>query len=319
MGVFRLFGTILAEIHNNPDALYEEKLETLAVRYAPFAYVGNRHSLRSFLKDSLKYLRSDCIPSEKDIEWWYGSSKLTDSGAFPDFVLAWEGLKVPGDGALLELKDSASSNIASFNSTLPTAQKALNHLTPTVWKTVQRFEKCFVGEGPLQRDCFYLIRTGRSTGSNAILSLVQGTFFETLPTSELLKALWGDVLQETGMPADLYQEVLQYLISLTRDGISRTRHIEKASIRPRLRLMSEIHPDGNPHLYAEILPGSFNLIMRHPSVEDVASWLQEVFGVEGLHISFKKQTVRLNDIPLAIKPIHHKRNGLHLVLQYRIK
>jgi hypothetical protein len=86
-------------------------------RYRPYAYIGARKHLREFVQEQAQEVGID--PAQ-----WFGTKKWqSDSGAFPDFVLACEPHSPLGNGALLELKDSAGDQIASFNSTLPSARK----------------------------------------------------------------------------------------------------------------------------------------------------------------------------------------------------
>ncbi|MFN3691207.1 MAG: hypothetical protein ACK4UU_09815, partial [Fimbriimonadales bacterium] len=132
MGVFRLYAEILQHLAAHPRNLSSQSLDSIASVYSPYAYIGNRKSLKEIVIREAKRL-SSCFAetsvqeAEKLATRWFGSERWqTDSGAFPDFVLAWQGTDTVGDGALLELKDSKSSAIASFNSTLPTARKALS-------------------------------------------------------------------------------------------------------------------------------------------------------------------------------------------------
>ena len=80
--------------------------------------------------------------------------------------------------------------------------------------------------------------------------------------------------------------------------------IEKASIRPRLRIMAEVHPEGNPHstFYPQITEGSFNLILK--STDDS---------------KLLKDKLENRIAALNVFPIMHIRNGEHLVFQYNTK
>lgn len=259
------------------------------------------------------------LSGERLAEWWFGRRRWeTDSGAFPDFVLAWEGVGTLGDGALLELKDSQGAAIASFNSTLPSARKSLSQLTALVREAVSRYESCF-REGAEERDCFYLVRTHKRSESECRLSLVQGTFFETLPTPDLLTELWGQLLTQANVPSELQQAVVKYLTHLERADVAQTRQLERASVKPRLRIMSEIHAEGNPHTYPETLPRSVNLVLKPPddvSSNDLCDWLVEQMGLEGVQASSVNATqLRLNSLTTSLERIQHRRNGLHLAVQ----
>ena len=84
-------------------------------------------------------------------------------------------------------------------------------------------------------------------------------------------------------------------------AIAGSQIIEGASVKPRLRIMAEVHPEGNPHsrFYPEITESSFNLILESsPQVK-----------------KFKKELCeRIPEIDIF--SIYHKRNGEHIVFQY---
>lgn len=322
MGVFRLFFHLAKYIQANPTAIHEESLDKLCTVYKPYAYIGNRRSLFSFLRENIASFPSSAFPpdledaSEEEIlKWWLGSSrKLTDSGAFPDFVLLWENTETVGDGALLELKDSMGKSIASFNSTLPASKKLLSRLNPIVFETVRRVDK-----GPDERDCFYFVRTQKSNPTQVRISLVQGTFFETVPIPELLRALWQSLLCQAGMPEEKQSELLAYLTKLEREEIAQTRLLPRASVKPRLRIMSEIHAEANPHTYSEIPPRSLTLILKAPTQEEKMIWIQRNFSKEGIALEEKGDRLEGLGLVLRVFPIYHKRNGEHLVICFELK
>lgn len=327
MGVFRLYAEIADYLWAQPDSLTEQSLDEIAAVYSPYAYIGNRHSLQqAVIRDAERLRGCPNTPATQETDglaaWWFGRRRWqTDSGAFPDFVLAWEDTGVLGDGALLELKDSRGASIASFNSTLPTARKSLGNLTPLVIGSVLRYESCF-SKGNDWRDCFYLVRTHKQNSSLCRLSLVQGTFFETLPTADLLSEVWGQLLTQANIPAELQRQVIEYLAQLERTDIAQTRQIPNASIKPRLRIMSEIQADGNPHTYEEIPPRSINLIVKPPdevveSHQAALEWLRAQLQREGVPAAATPQGVNIgaSSIPAEVKMIHHRRNGKHLVIQ----
>lgn len=324
MGAFRLFVSVASAVASKPELLTDRSLEELASLYEPYAYIGSRHTLREgVFRDAVRIAqcakeRGDTL--EDAVAWWYGTRKWRiDSGAFPDFVMAWEGTGAVGDGALVELKDSRSGAIASFNSTLPSSHKKLEALTELVKDAVRRYETCLQGrEGPEERECFYLVRTHRAKPQLCRLSLVQGSFFETLPTSELLTSLWEQVLEQAKVPPKLRGAIISYLSQLGREDIAQTRQIARASIKPRLRIMSEIVREGNPHAYPELTPRSINLILklpeelvRCPTEQDRAqrswAWIEDQCQKESI--------APLQASEFALKLVQHRRNGLHLVLQ----
>ncbi|GIV04671.1 MAG: hypothetical protein KatS3mg016_0246 [Fimbriimonadales bacterium] len=326
MGVFRLYAEIASHLVLKPQDLDQISLDAMAALYSPYAYIGNRKSLKELVLEEAKQLKScPSLQGEQSEEelaaCWFGRKKWqTDSGAFPDFVLAYEKTGLLGDGALLELKDSRGAGIASFNSTLPAARKQLRTLVPLVTQSVQRYEKCCQC-GPDERDCFYLIRTHKQCSKQSRVSLVHGTFFETLPNQDLLAHLWQDVLRQANAPDELLGQIIPYLAQLDRAEVAQTRQIEKASVKPRLRIMSEIHAEGNPHTYPEIPPRSVNLIFKQPEGIDengLVEWVSDCFGKDRCVVRRlnKEFELELNSAFKAeVKKIHHRRNGMHIVIQ----
>jgi hypothetical protein len=148
MGVCKLFFRIAHYLHENPHQLASASLEDIAAQYRPYAYIGARKHLREFVQERAQEVGID--PAK-----WFGTKKWqSNSGAFPDFVLACEPHSPLGNGALLELKDSAGDQIASFNSTLPSARKHISRLTKMVRTAVQNYESKRGCACPDERDCF---------------------------------------------------------------------------------------------------------------------------------------------------------------------
>ncbi|OYT72617.1 MAG: hypothetical protein CFK49_09925 [Armatimonadetes bacterium JP3_11] len=328
MGVFRLYAKIASHLVSNPQDLDQISLDAMAALYSPYAYIGNRKSLKKLVLEEARQLKScpslqDGQSEEELAAWWFGRKKWqTDSGAFPDFVLAYEKTGLLGDGALLELKDSRGAGVASFNSTLPSARKQLTTLAPLVTQSVQRYEECRQCEpDDDKRDCFYLIRTHKQCSKQCRVSLVHGAFFETLPNQDLLAHLWQDVLRQANAPDELLEQIIHYLAQLDRAEVAQTRQIEKASVKPRLRIMSEIHAEGNPHTYPEIPPRSVNLIFKQPEgidENDLVEWVSVCFGEDRCEVGRfnNKFQLELNSAFKAeVKKIHHRRNGMHIIIQ----
>jgi len=355
MGVIRCYTSIACAFHRRRISL-EDALHRIAIQYEDYAYIGDRRKLEQevlrragFLRDRLrKEVRTSQLTSfpvedneEAWTKWWFGRDGWSkDSGVFPDFVLGWRSGSTFGDGGLLELKDSEEGSIASFNSTLPSASKSLESVEELVSQSVRRYDvPLSLGASyPLTRDCFYLVRTNRGK-PKARLSIVHGTFFETVPEGDLLIALWKQVLDEAGIAQCIdsndFEKILERLGSLRRDDVAVTRHIEGASVKPRLRIMSEIATEGNPHTYQEIPARSFNLIVKPPGLGDANdNWLSR--AVEWFEREAREDQVTLSiqdrhsdrveadlamaqtTVPVSLLCIRHKRNGLHLVVQTEV-
>lgn len=348
MGIVKCFLSMVSKLRNAEVALTTSPLDALIADYGHYAYVGNRCQLRRTVLELSSRLRSrlsqvlgvdhppESASDEEWAAWWYGRKNWDkSSGAFPDFVLACVGEEADyyWRGALLELKDSKGASVASFNSTLPSSVKDLQKLGLIVREAVHRYDlPCSQHpDYPQTRRCFYLVRTMAKSEQEVRVSLVEGTFFETLPTSALLREVWKQLLLEAKLPMEKVEEVAEKLATIDRDEIAISRHVDKASIKPRVRIMSEVESDGNPHAYAEIPARTVNLVVK-PEVPDGKSepdwlyrsvaWLQQQAKAEGLtvqransqHIAF---LFAEQVIELAIRCIHHRRNGRHLVLQYQ--
>ena len=109
--------------------------------------------------------------------------------------------------------------------------------------------------------------------------------------------------KDVKIPSELLNDIeksLSYITDQTIIAASQT--IEKASVRPRLRIMAEVHTEGNPHSshYPEISERTVNLIIQ------ASSYDQEVNELISKNIS---DIERLS--------IQHKRNGEHIVFQSR--
>jgi hypothetical protein len=215
----------------------------------------------------------------------------------------------------MELKDSKGANIASFNSTIPTKTKSLEEIdTINGNKLVSKIASAIDCQLPpndeymkFERKCFYLVRTNKGN-SKVKLSIVDGAFFETLPKNqlfhEMLLYVYRRHLEKKQIVSseETMQEVEKALRCIDDQTIiACSQVIEKASVRPRLRIMAEVHPEGNPHssFYPQIKERSFNLILQATTAN--AQVKEEL----------------LSQVPdLKEFTIKHKRNGEHLVLQY---
>lgn len=252
--------------------------------------------------------------------WFQGIEErllYSKSQQFPDFLFKLRKHNNElGCGCLLELKDSQGGNIASFNSTLPTKYKNLeeidvingNNLVSRIASVKDERlakEKNYYTH---QRKCFYFVRThGNDEGTK--ISIVDGSFFETVPKEHLIYQMFLNVLHAHLEKKDikLASETLKQIelaLSYVTDQtiIASSQAIEKASVRPRLRIMAEVHSEGNPHssFYPEISKGSFNLILQ------------------ATPLAWKLENELYSKMPkIKVFPIHHKRNGEHIVFEFK--
>jgi len=141
------------------------------------------------------------------------------------------------------------------------------------------------------------------------VSIVDGSFFETIPKEHLFYQMFLNVLrahlkkEKIEISQDALKKVEKTLSYITDQTIiASSQIIEGASVRPRLRIMAEVHSEGNPHskFYPEITESSLNLILQSsPQVKELE----------------KELSTRIPEI--EVFSIFHKRNGEHRVFQFR--
>ncbi len=289
-----------------------------------FAYIDNRRDANGkYGYDLWGIAKNRCEDKEQFVSW-IKSKGITEkllyskSEQFPDFIFKVR--KHAGKlicGSLLELKDSKGGSIASFNSTLPTKYKSLEEIDVINGKNlVSRVASIIDGElssesfyHTYERRCFYLVRTHAGKDDKVKISVVDGSFFETVPKDHLIYQMFLNILRlhlekkEIKIPPDTLNQIEKALSHVTDQTIiAASQVIEKASVRPRLRIMAEVHSEGNPHssFYPEISERSINLIIEASSYEQ------------------KLARIISQKIPeIEIFTIHHKRNGEHVVFQYK--
>jgi len=279
------------------------------------AYIDNRRdAYQEYKHDFWGNLNKSWLKSQGiDERLLYSKSEQ-----FPDFL--FKAINYENKltcGSLLELKDSKSRSIASFNSTLPTKYKSLEEIDViNGTNLVSRIAAIKDGElaktesyYAYQRRAFYLVRTYKDE-ERVKVSIIDGSFFETMPKEHLIHQMFLNVLRahlerkEVMIPPETLKQVEEALSHITDQTIiAASQIIEGASVRPRLRIMAEVHPEGNPHsaFYPEISESSFNLILQaSPSIKQLEKELcSEIADLE-------------------VFSVHHKRNGEHIVFQYRL-
>jgi hypothetical protein len=159
------------------------------------------------------------------------------------------------------------------------------------------------------RDVYYLVRGRKS--QKIKVCLVYGSFFETISIENLISQSFSQVLDERlkEIGKDISDELKQTLLSIfsQQENFSKVRTVEKASVKLRFRIMTEVKAEGNilnPKKYPEIKDDTLNFILRcHDEEEkDVRRKLSMVFNESEL-----KQ--------FNIFKIKHHFNGYFLVLQ----
>ena len=189
-----------------------------------------------------------------------------NKGIFPDLAIKLNNSNVQFTGGeLIELKESKTYSVASFNSTIPTGEKDIKKLTEGGRNTI-RTQMEAAGNNILSlpiRQVFYLIRGRRQ--SNVKACLTHGKFFETVPVSTLISESFGQALEErlNELGETLSVSMRQKLLELfsEQQTFSRVRNVDDASVKMRFRIMTEVKAGANilnPNQYPQISDNTLN-------------------------------------------------------------
>ncbi len=294
---------------------FDSPLDMLVLRvsWEQLAYIDNRRDAKNYGYDFWKGIATTSLTGKG-----IGKGQLySESQEFPDFVF-----KVKKDGgqlvcgSLLETKDSRGGSISSFNSTIPTGTKSMEEIdminSSEIVSRIVLLKDGEVAKNPdyrtYQRRCFYLIRTHKDS-DKAKTSLVDGSFFETVPKNYLISQMFLNILEQHHVRKKLDISVaklngIKKVLAQVTDQtiIAGSQSIDKASIKPRLRIMAEVNPEGNPHSqhYPQIVEKTINFILP-----------EKLCTVE-------LQTRLLGSVPeLTQFTLQHKRNGKYVVFGYK--
>lgn len=222
-------------------------------------------------------------------EFKFSNSMLScnNRGVFPDLAI-----KLNKDrsqftgGELIELKDSQSYSVSSFNSTIPSGKKNIRKIVPSEHSTTfLQMKKAGDDVFSLdEREVYYLVR-GRK-GKAQKTCLVHGSFFETIDTKELIRQSFGQVLDEKLAGTNISEELKNQLgeVFSEQEDFSRVRNVDQASVKLRFRIMTEVKPEGNilnPNQYPEIKDNTLNLVVPYHSDNERTEVLQKVEFVMG--------------------------------------
>jgi len=194
--------------------------------------------------------------------------------SFPDMILR--------GGAMIEVKDSKSSTVTSFNSTYPSGEKSIVDLEETSGqkKRSMREDLREAEDSPdfaEKRDVYYLVRTNRN--DDPTVSFVHGSYFGDSESSAIAETL-GDVLKEIrpDVDEDRYDALLDIIDGeeYVRNHFSRTRKTS-TGVKIRYRIMYEVDNDLNPNEHPGVPSGALSLIVpaeRYPSPEGLTSEIE---------------------------------------------
>lgn len=237
-------------------------------------------------------------------------------GQFPDLAIRISS-KNPffTGGELIELKDSKTYNVASFNSTIPTGQKDIEKVIKSVNSSIK---KQMEDKGNhiltlLHRDVYYLIRGKYENNTKVVL--IHGSFFETITPDALISKSFEQVLDErlTKYNIQLDENAKSILIDMFSEqkSFSRVRNVDNASVKLRFRIMAEVKAEGNilnTKQYPEIKDNSINLIVPYKNEKEKKIALkrfQQVFDEDNMK-------------SYSIFSLKHHLDGYYIVFQINL-
>jgi hypothetical protein len=239
-----------------------------------------------------------------------------NAGVFPDLAIRLnKDTKKFTGGELIELKDSKSYTVSSFNSTIPSRSKRVEEIITGENSIIKKqMEKAGnnIFSSPV-RDVFYLVRGKKNLRMK--VCLVYGSFFEIVSVENLISQSFYQVLEERlkesgkEIPDNLKQTLISILSQ--QQSFSKVRNVEKASVKLRFRIMTEVKAEGNilnSNKYPEIKDDTLNFILPCHNEEqkhDVFMKLRTVFTKRELQ-------------EFSIFKIKHHFNGYFLVLQTKL-
>lgn len=239
-----------------------------------------------------------------------------NKGIFPDMAIRInKNNKIFTGGELIELKDSDSYTVSSFNSTIPSKSKKIREIIAGENSAMRRqMEK--VGNDIFSlpvRDVFYLVRGKKKQHTK--VCLVYGSFFETVSVENLISQSFSQVLEERLEESgkEISDELKRILVSIfsERQSFSKVRNVAKSSIKLRFRIMTEVKAEGNilnSKSYPEIKDNTLNFVLPWHSKQEERSIFKKLETV-----FTKKELQNFNFFK-----IKHPFNGYFLVLQVEL-
>ena len=259
--------------------------------------------------------RLEWVPTLEDFPFDVELLSYKGRGKFPDFAIRVNPDGNPSGGELIEVKDSKSYSVPSFNSTIPTGVKSIEELIRGR-RSVVREQMEAAGDDIYslpEREVFYLLR-GKSKGKTKIC-LVNGGFFETVKVEHLIQQAFGQVLDERleaedhAISGELHD--LMTRIFSTQESFSKVRNVEKATVKMRFRIMTEAKKEGNifnPKIYPDIQDNTLSFVIpNHPAeaIEQRKTYLRQALSSSELEQG-KRFTIK------------HPFNGKFFVLSYSL-
>jgi len=237
-------------------------------------------------------------------------------GKFPDLALKINPKnELFTGGEFIELKDSRGYTISSFNSTIPTGKKSINKVILSENSVIKRQMEA-VGDDIYslpERDVFYLVRGTNMTSQKVVL--LHGSFFETIQVNDLISGSFSQVLEERTRESgiEVNDDVKRTIIDIFSEqkSFSKVRHVDKASVKLRFRVMTEAKAEGNilsTAKYPEIEDDTFNLVI--PCHDDETEKM--------LKLKFETVFGKAATKQFKIFKFKHHFNGYFLTFQQKI-
>ena len=233
-----------------------------------------------------------------------------NNGIFPDLAIRINRSNALFTGGeLIELKDSKSYTVSSFNSTIPAGTKEMAKIIKGENSIVKKQMEA-AGDDidwlPV-REVFYLVRGKKQ--NNIKVVLIHGSFFETVKSTKLISHSFEQVLserlQEKGINMEADMQNLLVDIFSEQENFSKVRNVDKSSVKLRFRIMTEVKAEGNilnTQKYPDIKDNTINLIVPCHSIQD-----------EELTIKCLSSICDLNEFTML--KIKHLLNGYFFVFQ----
>jgi len=271
------------------------------------------HLFRSLNKEksSLKYIEKlDLFPFDLNL------FSCRNTGVFPDFAIKInEDKSVFTGGELIELKDSKTYSVSSFNSTIPSGSKEVSSIISSknsnIYKQMEDAGNNI--ESLPIREVYYLIRGQKK--DNTKVCLVHGSFFETISKEDLISESFMQVFQEIMDDNDqeMNQELKSYINTVFSEqkNLSRVRNVDKASVKLRFRIMTEVKAEGNilnTSKYPEIKDNTLNFVVPCDNKK------QEKDILRKYKLCFSEKELK----DFSIFKIKHHFNGYFLVFQTQL-
>ncbi len=268
------------------------------------------HFFKSLVKQKESFLKIDKLenfPFDESI------LSCKNIGIFPDMAIKLnKDTKLFSGGELIELKDSESYSVSSFNSTIPTRRKNISAIisseNSSIYKQMEESGNDIYSL-PL-RDVFYLIRGKKD--NHVKVCLVSGAFFETISVENLIRNSFQQVFEDNLKDSNIeinqdIKNLFQKLFS-EQENFSKVRTVEKASVKLRFRIMTEVMAEGNllnTKKYPEIVDDSLNFLCPIDSNEE------EKNAIDKFNLVFSKKEQK----GFEIFKVKHHFNGYFLVFQ----